>query len=431
MTPNPSRSAAGAGSNKVVVNPGTGGVIQRRARAAAERLHLAGRGKRVERPLHGALAGAQRQRQRRARPRLAVGEEGEHRPHAPLRPAAPARRPRGRGAAPAQTLALSRSRPASVAQLLAQPPDFDAQPRAMRFIGVPGAEGARDERAPRHVSRPRFAERAREREQHRTRRERDHCACHRARHDGRHRRRAPSTPATSRPRRARASRSCRARSGAPRACSGCGDALSTSADQRGDAGLARGCVRPGRAPRAPPSSAGAASRSRRRPVRGRRATPAERARGRGRRACARPRRGDRSGAGAGSRDSAHVRRSAGRRAVRASPAPRRAPSPAKPRSRETSAISASATTHRARATASLRTEGARGASQQRLGAIEIAELRHGDAAQRQRRRVVAQRDPLQCAEGITRGERARRGRDQRVHRNPATLVTPTVRCPDT
>ena len=76
-----------------------------------------------------------------------------------------------------------------------------------------------------------------------------------------------------------------------------------------------------------------------------------------------------------------------------------------------------------------RTEGARRTSQQSLRANEIAELRHRDAAKRERRRVVAQGDPLQCAEGITRRERARRGRDQRVHRNPATLVTPTVRYP--
>ena len=77
----------------------------------------------------------------------------------------------------------------------------------------------------------------------------------------------------------------------------------------------------------------------------------------------------------------------------------------------------------------LRTEGARRASQESLRANEIAELRHRDAAQRERRRVVAQGDPVQRAERITRRERTRRGRDQRVHRNPATLVTPTVRCP--
>ena len=73
-----------------------------------------------------------------------------------------------------------------------------------------------------------------------------------------------------------------------------------------------------------------------------------------------------------------------------------------------------------------RAEGARRPPQQRLGAREIAELRHGDAAQRQRRRIVAQGDAVQRAERITRRERARRRRDQRVHANPATLVTPTV-----
>ena len=74
-----------------------------------------------------------------------------------------------------------------------------------------------------------------------------------------------------------------------------------------------------------------------------------------------------------------------------------------------------------------RTERARRTSQQSLGANEIAELRHRDASQRQRWRVVAQGDALQCAEDIARGECARRGGDQRVHGNPVTLVTLTVR----
>ena len=78
-----------------------------------------------------------------------------------------------------------------------------------------------------------------------------------------------------------------------------------------------------------------------------------------------------------------------------------------------------------------RTEGARRASQQSLRAIEIAELRHRDAAKRERRRVIAQRYPVQCAERIARGERVCRSRDQGVHRNPAILVTPTVRYPGT
>jgi hypothetical protein len=65
-------------------------------------------------------------------------------------------------------------------------------------------------------------------------------------------------------------------------------------------------------------------------------------------------------------------------------------------------------------------------SQESLRSNQIPELRHRDASKRERRRVVAQGDPLQCAEGITRCQRPRRGRDQRVHRNPVTLVTPTV-----
>ena len=60
--------------------------------------------------------------------------------------------------------------------------------------------------------------------------------------------------------------------------------------------------------------------------------------------------------------------------------------------------SASATTHLARATASLGPK-ARGPLQQGLCPREIAELSHRDAAKRQRRRVVAQGNPVQCSEG--------------------------------
>src|SRR5882757_7111024 len=72
-----------------------------------------------------------------------------------------------------------------------------------------------------------------------------------------------------------------------------------------------------------------------------------------------------------------------------------------------------------------RTKGTRGTSQERFRSNQIAELCHRYAAKRESRCVVAQGDPLQCAEGIPCGERERRGRDQRVHRNPVTLVTPT------
>lgn len=72
-----------------------------------------------------------------------------------------------------------------------------------------------------------------------------------------------------------------------------------------------------------------------------------------------------------------------------------------------------------------RTESARRTPQENLRAIEIAELGHRDTAKRQRRRVVTQGDPVQGAEGITCGKRTRRGGDQRIHRNPVTLVTPS------
>jgi hypothetical protein len=74
----------------------------------------------------------------------------------------------------------------------------------------------------------------------------------------------------------------------------------------------------------------------------------------------------------------------------------------------------------------LRTERTSRTPQENLRSNEIADLRHCNSSKRKSRRVVAQRDPLQRAERITRCECARRGSDQRVHRNPVTLVTPTV-----
>ena len=71
-----------------------------------------------------------------------------------------------------------------------------------------------------------------------------------------------------------------------------------------------------------------------------------------------------------------------------------------------------------------RTEGVRRSPHQRSRAGEIAELGHGDAAKRERRCVIAKRDPVQRAERIAGRERVSRGGDQRVHRNPVTLVTP-------
>ena len=60
----------------------------------------------------------------------------------------------------------------------------------------------------------------------------------------------------------------------------------------------------------------------------------------------------------------------------------------------------------------LRTEGTRGTAEQGLGPNQIAKLRHGNAAESESGRVVAESDPLQCSERIARRERAGRGRDQ-------------------
>jgi hypothetical protein len=57
---------------------------------------------------------------------------------------------------------------------LPKPTDFDSQPRAMRFIDEPCSECARKEHIPRNVAGPRFCQRSCEREQHRTRCKRDH-----------------------------------------------------------------------------------------------------------------------------------------------------------------------------------------------------------------------------------------------------------------
>ena len=95
------------------------------------------------------------------------------------------------------------------------------------------------------------------------------------------------------------------------------------------------------------------------------------------------------------------------------------------RSRETSAISASATTHRARAVASFGPKARAALRSSSFARVKVAELRHRDAAQRERGRIVAQRNPLQRRQRIARRERAGRSRDQRVHRNPVTLVTLT------
>lgn len=68
-----------------------------------------------------------------------------------------------------------------------------------------------------------------------------------------------------------------------------------------------------------------------------------------------------------------------------------------------------------------RPEGARGAAHQRARPVEIAQLRQRDAAQGQRRRVVAQGHLVQRRQRIAQGQRARRGGDTLVHGHPITI----------
>jgi len=63
----------------------------------------------------------------------------------------------------------------------------------------------------------------------------------------------------------------------------------------------------------------------------------------------------------------------------------------------------------------------------RIAFRKAAVLDHRDTAKRERRSIVAQRHTVQGAERITRFECMRRGRNQGLHRNPANLVTRTVR----
>ena len=88
-----------------------------------------------------------------------------------------------------------------------------------------------------------------------------------------------------------------------------------------------------------------------------------------------------------------------------------------PRSRIASATSASATTQRARASSSCAPKPRAARLMSSRARAMLAELRHRDAAQRERRRVLAQADALERAERVAGGEGARGGRDQGVHQS--------------
>jgi hypothetical protein len=75
-------------------------------------------------------------------------------------------------------------------------------------------------------------------------------------------------------------------------------------------------------------------------------------------------------------------------------------------------------------------EAAGGAPQELAGARVLAELGHGDTAQGQRRRVVAQGDSFEGAERVSGSEGARGGSDQRVHEDRVLRQTDSHRAFD-
>ena len=348
------------------------------------------------------------------RPRFAVGQQRQHRRMRARRPAAPAPRPRGRGAAPARS---RRSR--SIRRRRAAP---CAGGRSRRAAARDAIRRRAWRRRPARAAWPATRRRARPR-----------------------RVRAPARTApgassseitacrTARPVRQASTTSAFDASSASTSSSSSGRSLprgdqprrrhvETPAMRFRPRPRAQGC-RPGARP------LGACERGARRlgpqaphrdpgrpPVRERPASAGGSGAGsKAREPCARPRRAARSAADAGSRDSracAALARSPC--ALEQSRARRRAPSPAS-RDRARPARSRPRRRRSARGPPPRSARSARRAAQQHLRASEIAELRHGDAAQRQRRRIVAQGDPVQRAERITRRQRPRRGRDQRVH----------------
>ncbi len=308
------------------------------------------------------------------------------------------------------------------AQQPAEPPDLHPQARAVGFVDVLGAERAGKQHVPRHVSGPRLAERAREREQHRAPCERhqripftheiaagvDHKRRRRKQRLDLLQQQRPLLPTRNQPRRGRIEAGeclfhlCRERRNACPArgflgagkCRVCCLGADTPHGNSGDRKLMDGPQR-GRQGR---------KIELRQPVFGLVEMPDQKQAPNFEVACmggVRPvavRRQGRRRRGEGFRRPREVAR--GERNLRLrDDAPR-------PRDRLSW------------------TEGARRAPHQRSRAVEIAKLCHGNTAKRERWRIVAERDPVQRAEGIAHRERSGCGRDQRVHRNPVTLVTP-------
>ena len=99
-----------------------------------------------------------------------------------------------------------------------------------------------------------------------------------------------------------------------------------------------------------------------------------------------------------------------------------------PSSRETRAISASATTQRARATASRGPKARAARRSSGLGANEITELRHRDAPQRQRRRIVARAMKFKARSGSPAASARAAAVVKESIQIPTHLSLPPLRC---
>ena len=160
------------GSNKLVGKPGTFGVIHRQARPRPNASAIPSRREIFEGPLHGARAYAKRQCQGGTGPRLAIGKQGKQsgmvafdgrrQHHDILGGVRPQCKPSSGGGERRQR---SDRRP--------QPSDFDPQSRAVQLVGMPCPERTPEKRFAWHVTRPRAGQRPSKREQHRARDQRD------------------------------------------------------------------------------------------------------------------------------------------------------------------------------------------------------------------------------------------------------------------
>jgi hypothetical protein len=109
----------------------------------------------LQRPLHRAGAGSEYYRQGRARPGFTIGKEREQRPMRLLDRRRQYHDLTGLAQHQRKT-PVRRFHLHQVSKLRSKTSDFHPKPRAMRFIGMPGPEGAGKERRPWSIPGPGF-----------------------------------------------------------------------------------------------------------------------------------------------------------------------------------------------------------------------------------------------------------------------------------